>query len=409
MRKFRLPVFFLTAAMAVIVACGDPIPIKEMVAARQAITKAYSVKADKYAVKELDKAKTELFKAHDSVKNEKMDKAKLSADESYKAAVAAYNKAVPLLAKDTIDAAEQSMNMAVEAYAEELAKTEYAEAKDELAEANKLYENKKFYDAYKKALEADKKAKNARNVALGKKDTLKDAIDEVKATLVRAKKYDADRHSSEKYKLAEENVALAEQSYNDLKLKKGFAAIEVAKLNADEAYGKSLEGSAKAEYANAQVMVEKAKAAEGAEVAKDELAAAEESLANSKKMMDESKYKESIDYSKESVRLSSIVMVTKKPAEVKDTDKEKDIEGKDVSGSGGKDDADKVTKENEDVDYFLYTVVRRKVNTDCLWRIAGRFYKKPRKWPVIYKANKNRIKNPDLIYPGWVLKIPKLK
>ena len=28
-------------------------------------------------------------------------------------------------------------------------------------------------------------------------------------------------------------------------------------------------------------------------------------------------------------------------------------------------------------------------------------------WPKIYKANKNLIKNPDLIYPGWKLKIPR--
>jgi nucleoid-associated protein YgaU len=28
-------------------------------------------------------------------------------------------------------------------------------------------------------------------------------------------------------------------------------------------------------------------------------------------------------------------------------------------------------------------------------------------WPRIYKANKNLIKNPDLIYPGWKLKIPR--
>ncbi len=29
------------------------------------------------------------------------------------------------------------------------------------------------------------------------------------------------------------------------------------------------------------------------------------------------------------------------------------------------------------------------------------------KWPRIYKANKNLIKNPDLIYPGWKLVIPR--
>jgi len=30
-----------------------------------------------------------------------------------------------------------------------------------------------------------------------------------------------------------------------------------------------------------------------------------------------------------------------------------------------------------------------------------------RRWPEIYDANKDLIKDPDLIYPGWVLKIPR--
>lgn len=46
---------------------------------------------------------------------------------------------------------------------------------------------------------------------------------------------------------------------------------------------------------------------------------------------------------------------------------------------------------------------------ECLWYIAGyeQIYGNPLKWPVIYKANKNKIKDPDLIYPGQVLLIPR--
>jgi nucleoid-associated protein YgaU len=43
---------------------------------------------------------------------------------------------------------------------------------------------------------------------------------------------------------------------------------------------------------------------------------------------------------------------------------------------------------------------------DCLWRIAGRVYGNPFKWPRIYQANKEKIKSPNKIYPGQVLKIP---
>jgi hypothetical protein len=43
---------------------------------------------------------------------------------------------------------------------------------------------------------------------------------------------------------------------------------------------------------------------------------------------------------------------------------------------------------------------------DSLWRIAGKIYHNPLKWPRIYHANKDKIKNPHRIYPGQVLTIP---
>ena len=49
-----------------------------------------------------------------------------------------------------------------------------------------------------------------------------------------------------------------------------------------------------------------------------------------------------------------------------------------------------------------YTVKRG----DCLWNIAKRFYGNGSKYKTIYNANRGKIKNPNLIYPGQVLWIP---
>jgi nucleoid-associated protein YgaU len=49
-----------------------------------------------------------------------------------------------------------------------------------------------------------------------------------------------------------------------------------------------------------------------------------------------------------------------------------------------------------------YTVVKG----DSLSKIAKHFYGKSNDWQRIYEANRNEIKNPDLIYPGQVLTIP---
>jgi nucleoid-associated protein YgaU len=46
------------------------------------------------------------------------------------------------------------------------------------------------------------------------------------------------------------------------------------------------------------------------------------------------------------------------------------------------------------------------VSGDSLSKIAKRYYGDANKWPVIHEANRDQIKNPDLIHPGQRLKIP---
>jgi nucleoid-associated protein YgaU len=43
---------------------------------------------------------------------------------------------------------------------------------------------------------------------------------------------------------------------------------------------------------------------------------------------------------------------------------------------------------------------------DSLSKIAKREYGDAAKWRKIFEANRDRIKDPDLIQPGWELKIP---
>ncbi len=55
---------------------------------------------------------------------------------------------------------------------------------------------------------------------------------------------------------------------------------------------------------------------------------------------------------------------------------------------------------------IAYTVVKG----DHLWGIAKKkdHYANPFAWPMIYQANRDQIKNPDLIYPKQIFKIPNL-
>lgn len=55
-----------------------------------------------------------------------------------------------------------------------------------------------------------------------------------------------------------------------------------------------------------------------------------------------------------------------------------------------------------------YTVGTWAEDKDCLWNIAGKIdiYGDPFLWPKIWQANTDKIRNPDIIFPGQVLTIP---
>ncbi|MEL6183960.1 MAG: peptidoglycan-binding protein LysM [Myxococcota bacterium] len=63
---------------------------------------------------------------------------------------------------------------------------------------------------------------------------------------------------------------------------------------------------------------------------------------------------------------------------------------------------DQLTVENPEPEATFHTVVRG----DTLSKIAKAVYGDPMKYPVIFEANKPMLKDPDLIYPGQVLRIP---
>jgi hypothetical protein len=58
---------------------------------------------------------------------------------------------------------------------------------------------------------------------------------------------------------------------------------------------------------------------------------------------------------------------------------------------------------------MMYTVGTWRKDRDCLWNIAKKpeIYNDPFAWPKIWRANMDKIHNPDVIQPGWQLSIVK--
>lgn len=63
---------------------------------------------------------------------------------------------------------------------------------------------------------------------------------------------------------------------------------------------------------------------------------------------------------------------------------------------------DKIEVEQAEPEAQFYTVKKG----DSLSKIAGAFYDDVKAYPIIFEANKPMLKDPSLIYPGQVLRIP---
>ena len=461
---------FLTITLAVPVllftSCQLDVPIKEMVAARKAISRAYEVKADKYAPDQLKKAEDELYQSHEFCKKEDVDKGREQATASKKDADSAIETALPLLAADTLEQAKKTLAEAEKLYAEKYAAEDYEKAKTLLTESDILNTNREYWNSYIKALNSISSSQNAIDASKqqipavtalaaslreeaatlknGETDEaiLKDISDagaflesadslisdenlkEASSRIDDArKKLSAVKTAKEKNRLTA-RIATLRQEMDKLKNERGaeFAAEDIetvaALLNeaessiqqddlntasgktdeAEEKLGyagnKTLEGIAAEKIASVNQLKESIAAKDSGNRFQNELNAASEKLAQSRALLDRKSYGESIEKATEAETDLNALSITVETAYMAKKEPEKET-------SDGK----KPTMGGEGI----YVVQYHKKNTDCLWRISLKVYRDARLWPRIYMANRQQIKDPDLIFPGQRFIIPPLE
>jgi tetratricopeptide (TPR) repeat protein len=338
------------------------------------------------------------------IQDEKPDDSVAFSEKAYNKAMEAYNKSAVLYASDNLKKADEAISEAEAAYAEKLSPDNYAKAKDQYASANEKFENKDYVASAALADEAYNSAVKAKEDSLDGKYQLKAKIDEVRSTLAKVKRYDYEPYARDKYNIADGKLKEAERSYNNGTLKDGFDAIGVAKTNADAAYAATMNGIAEKKLKDAEAAINQAKKSG---INTDDLDAANEALARARSFKDRGNYEDSITYSDEAIRLANraIEDAEKQPVVVAKGDDEPDYgdEGDDVESA----ETTKRKDVDEDENYYYYKVKTWSKHNESLSRIAKEFYKNPKAWKKIYNANKDKIKNPDLIKPDWILKIPK--
>jgi len=142
-----------------------------------------------------------------------------------------------------------------------------------------------------------------------------------------------------------------------------------------------------AELEQAEAALAKAKAAGAMEKAPAKYKSAEDKLAEAKRMIDQRRYTKARNLLEEATQLARLAEQAALAPERAPAVSAAEPEAVRTGGETGN-----------------HVVVKG----ECLWKIAGyeQIYEDPFQWPLIYQANRDQIKNPDLIYPRQDFKVP---
>ena len=442
----------LVMALALL-SCGGA-PVKEMDEAKSALEKAKQADAKVYAASEFKDAEDDFLTAVSFTNQNKNSEAKDKAVSSKDKAEKSYALAVENRAKVTHEKNKELFVLSESLYASKISPEEYAAVKSELAAIDALIAGGSYDDAYAKSVDLDKRL-NALNSSCQKEIAdSKKALDNVQSRYQWAEKNDIVK----KYAAADLEKAKPLIAEADTLFKSGDVKLSAQKsAEADKVIADALE-KANAEYKKS---LEKPKVdpQPDPDPKKDELLdkkKAEDELKKANELMEKLKkdkekkgslldgglhefaavYAPMIAFGQgmPQIEASSLIPETNKSQVLTPDEKEnlipKEVPEEEVTvelvekyyllaeeayADGEYLDAIDFAREAMRLAEILmnkqegktYTVVLNPADRDCLWKIAARMYDGSAwMWPIIWKANAGQIKDPDLIYPDQVFKIP---
>ncbi|MDY6935067.1 MAG: DUF4398 domain-containing protein [Spirochaetota bacterium] len=386
------------------ISCKLKVPIKEMSLAKSAISTANEVKAKKYAPEELNKAKEQLFKCHESVNTDDVKTAKERAVEAKMFADAAIEKSLPPLTSDLLAEARKVYDEADLAFAEKYEQEAFNLADDNIREAETMIINKKLYDAYLKLKEAIHNGTYAKNKAL-------ENIPELNKNIAKLLKDTEDLKSKGGVEFApleieaiNSKLEAAKSSLDQKNIKDAFYKISEADKDLQIAVLKTKMGHAAKMLKTAEIELARVKESELRQYVMKDIERASLLITEGKELFDGKSYSDSSKKSQEALELiSSIWIDIKKKEDEIQLAEEKERERQRIEAQ------ERELKKKEmqkRVSHKEYVVKLNPKKRDCLWRIAYYVYKNARLWPLIYMANRDMIKDPDLIFPGQKFDIP---
>lgn len=386
--------YTLAACIALSIGCASDLPIKDMSKARYGITEAENVKANQYAPEELEKAKQYLYDTHSLLKEDKTKDAQKKSVESQAESQKAIDKSLPLYANDMLAQANESVQQAEMLNAKEFANVEFAQAVGSLNEATQLNADKNYRQSIQKSKGSIGFANDAKAKSIAMIPQLKDQLIVLENEKESLRTQRGEQFAKDELSLTEQKINEATTKLEEQNIIGAVAAMQAAKESLLMAKTSIEKGKANESLEAAKNLYTQVSEKESSQEMAETLTEAEKLIANSQDLFAKGNYIESYDASQQAITVlnSMLIAMEKKEESLAIQQEAKEGEG--------------ITKEEISKEYKEYIVQYNPKARDCLWRIALKVYNNARLWPLIYIANKDQIKDPDLIFPGQRFIIP---
>lgn len=345
---------------------------------------------DKFAAEELKEIYDLLIKADEYLDDENLRDSLRLIEEAEKKLIPLEEKAV--VYKKTTDAekavenSDALLKKAENAMAYEYASDKYTEAMEAQTEASEALKNKKYDEAITHAEKSSKLSVEAWNASIAKKPELQASLDKTKAAYTELKTNGAEDFASEQMKQAQENIELAEKYLAEDNLKQALNHIDYAVSAVESAKMKDGKFLAEMKIKKAEELFNEINTEDNRKRFLEDINSIDSYIGSAKTDFEESKYTEASSNADKALSQIDKIKLSMQQTEVID-DSSKEVDPKPEGSTE-------------------YTVKYNPKNRDCLWKIALRVYKRADLWPLIYAANRDKIKDPDLIFPGQKLVIP---
>ncbi|HOJ65157.1 MAG TPA: LysM peptidoglycan-binding domain-containing protein [Spirochaetota bacterium] len=378
--------------------------------AKELINKAKSVGAEKFDPGNLKKSQDyldEAIKLRESNPEEAIKKWELSK----KHATDAYNNSLKTRAETKRAEVKKLIEDAEKLGADTYAQEDLKKAKDLFNEGDQFFDKQDYITAYTKYSDSEESLKKIISNINNQNKQYENRIAYIKKLIEEAEKLGASQYSPTELNEAKSFLNKGENEFKELKYNESKESLDVAEKNALSAIEKT------------KFALKELKRKEALKAIKD----AGKTLEDASKIPppDESKGKK--DYKFEFDEAEKQNLNNNPPDDVSQPSTYSELFNKAIDYINKA----KQAYKNEDYDMAIYYAnIAKKIaesykdsgimktykvrlipeRRDCLWRISEYkdIYGTPFLWPRIWKANKDIIANPDLIYPGQVLKIPNI-